>query len=106
MTKRVVHQEYLEAWLRGESVEVMLDHGNEGFSGWCTFSLEVFPLSLFNNESCEFRHKLNLVAVDVVKIFRDLENLAYSHVDGVLYLEDVRVFISRHINEDFTVVEK
>lgn len=103
MDKRVIHQEYLEFWLNGGSIEIKIDHGNEGESGWCNFKLETFPLTSFNSDNCYFRRKL--LAVDVLTVFRELESLSESHRDGVLYLEDVQRCLTRHIDESFEVVK-
>lgn len=105
MNKLVKHQEFLEAWLLGEIIEIKIDHGNEGESGWCDFNLDSFNLNQFNSESCYFRKKVNLVAIDINTVFRQIKSLAYSHTDGVLYLEDVNVCLTRNIDENYKVVE-
>ena len=50
MTKRVVHQKYLEAWLRGESVDFRVECGD--FTKFCSIS---YDLNVFDNQDREFR---------------------------------------------------
>ena len=104
MSKRVIHQDYLEFWLNGGDIEIKIDHGTEGESAWCDFKLETFQITSFNKSDCYFRRKL--VAVDVLSVFREIDNLSHSHVDGVLYLEDVRMCLSRHIYDSYEVVSR
>lgn len=62
MNKRVVHQEYLEAWLRGENVQATYSLSED----WSMFTLETHAISYFNNKSWSFR-----IAPKIVEVTED-----------------------------------
>ena len=71
MTKRVVHQEYLEAWLRGESVELQ----------WCgqvlfdVFDIDKYDMSLFADNRYMFRITPKTVEVNLTDFYGEYDKI-------------------------------
>lgn len=85
MTNRVVHQEYLEAWLRGEIVE--LKYGSYG--DWNEFTLGEYLIEAFNNPQLEFRLSNNkTVEVNLTDFYKDYDSISSANYREVL-LEDL-----------------
>lgn len=71
MTKRVLHQEYLEAWLRGESVYAKYVTREN----WCKFGVEEYQLDAFNNDNYEFRITPKPIEVDLTEFYAEYDSV-------------------------------
>ena len=69
MTNRVIHQEYLEAWLRGESVDFRVECGD--FTKFCSIS---YDLNVFDNPDREFRITPKTIEVNLTDFYADYSN--------------------------------
>lgn len=68
MTKRVIHQEYLEMYLQGIDVEIYDSRQ------WWVFNLENWSLDDFTNEEHKFRKATTYQQVDVEGFIGAMEN--------------------------------
>ena len=74
MTNRVIHQKYLEAWLRGESVQFQ----------WCgqvlfnIFDIDKHELSLFENDKYMFRITPKTVEVNLTDFYAEYDSINYT----------------------------
>ena len=85
MTKRVLHQEYLEAWLRGESVDVK--YGIRGH--WYKFGVEEYQIDGFNNVNYEFRITPKAIEVNLTEFYAEYDsitsvNFRESFLEGLI----------------------
>ena len=78
MTKRVIHQEYLEAWLRGENVQATWSLSED----WSMFNLETHDISYFNNKSWSFRITPKTVEVAEDSVVVSLTDF-YAEYDNI-----------------------
>lgn len=70
MANRVIHQEYLEAWLRGESVQFcLLSEGR-----WWDF--DVHHIERVNDEICKFRITPKTIEVNLTDFYADYDKIA------------------------------
>lgn len=72
MTNRVIHQEYLEAWLRGESVEFQ----SCGQVLFYIFDINKHELSLFENDKYMFRITPKTIEVNLTDFYADYDKIA------------------------------
>ena len=92
MTNHVVHQEYLEAWLRGDVVEVTYSISED----WNVFSLETHDLSYFNNKSWCFRMTNNkTVEVNLKDFYKEYDDIRSASYREVLLDELIEKYLPR-----------
>ena len=73
MTNRVIHQEYLEAWLRGESIQRCYKGGD-----WFDFTIKYLSLDVFNINEYEFRITPKTVEVNLTDFYADYYSINYT----------------------------
>ena len=84
MTKRVLHQDYLEAWLRGESV--VLKYGTR--ENWRKFGVEEYQLDAFNNVNYEFRITPKTIEVNLTEFYAEYDSITSVNFREA-FLEDL-----------------
>ena len=91
MTKRVVHQKYLEAWLRGESVDFRVECGD--FTKFCSMS---YDLNVFDNQDREFRITPKTIEVDLTDFYAEYDKITTVNFRES-FLEDlIAKYLPRH----------
>lgn len=91
MTNRVVHQEYLEAWLRGDVVEAAYSISED----WNVFSLETHEMSCFNNKSWCFRMSKKTVEVNLKDFYKEYDDIRSASYREVLLEELIEKYLPR-----------
>ena len=93
MTKRIVHQEYLEAWLRGESVDATYSLSED----WNVFTLETHDLSYFSNKSWSFRITPKTVEVNLTDFYADYSNTTGLEVSYERGYDELVMLIKKYL---------
>lgn len=75
MTNRVIHQEYLEAWLRGESVQRSYKGGD-----WMIFDGVRLSLDTFDHEGYEFRITPKTVEVHLTDFYTEYDKISSMEI--------------------------
>lgn len=71
MTNRVIHQEYLEAWLRGESIQ-RHSIGDD----WEIFDPSKMSLCVFDSKNYKFRITPKPVEVNLTDFYAEYDKIA------------------------------
>lgn len=90
MTNRVIHQEYLEAWLSGESLDSSYKDGD-----WKYFDYNNYSLDVFNSEDHKFRITPKVIEVNLTDFYAE-----YSNTTGL------EVSYERGYDELVTLIKK
>ena len=70
MIKRVIHQEYLEAWLRGESLDSSYKD-----SDWKYYDYNNYSLDVFNSEDHKFRMTPKVIEVNLTDFYAEYDKI-------------------------------
>lgn len=76
MTNRVIHQKYLEAWLRGESVDTTYSLSED----WNVFTLDTHDLSCFSNKSWSFRITPKTIEVNLKDFYAEYDKITVMEI--------------------------
>ena len=80
MVNRVIHQKYLEAWLRGEDIQIDALYGDN----WCDFTIR--NIKLIDSVNYKFRMKPKAVEVTEDLVVVSLTDF-YAEYDKITSME-------------------